>query len=148
MNFLMRKLGVQNRSDLYKLLWQFFKFGLVGVSNTVVSMAIYYLFLWINEDLYMLGSVLGAVLSILNAFIWNDLFVFKGNAKDIKSVLIRLGKTYVSYGGTTIFSNVLLWLEVGLLHISKVYAPIVNLLITIPLNYLINKFWTFRDKKQ
>ena len=56
----------------------------------------------------------------------------------------RLGKTYISYGGTSLLSNVLLWLEVTLLHVSKVYAPIVNLLITIPLNYLINKFWTFR----
>ncbi len=146
MKWLMAKLGVENRTDLLKLFWQFFKFGLVGVSNTAVSMAVYYLFLWINPNLYMLGSILGAVLSILNAFIWNDLFVFTGNPKDIKSVLTRLLKTYVSYGGTSIFSNLLLWVEVALFSVSKVYAPIINLLITIPLNYLINKLWTFKNK--
>lgn len=144
MKWFKAKFGVETKADLWKLFWQFFKFGLVGVSNTAVSMAVYYIFLWINPNLYMLGSVLGAVLSILNAFIWNDLFVFTGNPKDFKSIIIRLGKTYVSYGGTSILSNVLLWIEVALFSVSKVYAPIVNLLITIPLNYLINKFWTFK----
>ena len=143
MNKLKKKLGVETKEDLRQLIIQFIKFGLVGVSNTAVSMAIYYLFLWIDDSLYMVGSILGTVLSILNAFIWNDLFVFTGNPKDFKSVMYRLGKTYISYGGTSLLSNVLLWLEVTLLNVSKVYAPIVNLLITIPLNYLINKLWTF-----
>ena len=147
MKKLMLKLGVETKEDFIKLFWQFFKFGLVGVSNTAVSMGVYYLFLWINPDLYMVGSILGTILSILNAFIWNDLFVFTGNPKDVKSVLKRLVKTYISYGGTSILSNVLLWIEVSLLSLSKVYAPIINLIITIPLNYLINKFWTFSKKK-
>ena len=129
-----------------KLLWQFFKFGLVGVSNTAVSLGVYYLVLWMNPELYMLGSVLGTILSIFNAFIWNDLFVFTGNPKDFKSVMKRLGKTYVSYGGTSALSTALLWVEVELLFVSELYAPIINLVITIPLNYLINKFWTFKSK--
>ncbi len=146
MKWLMNKLGVQNKTDLYKLLWQFFKFGLVGVSNTAVSLGVYYLVLWMNPELYMLGSVLGTILSIFNAFIWNDLFVFTGNPKDFKSVMKRLGKTYVSYGGTSALSTALLWVEVELLFVSELYAPIINLVITIPLNYLINKFWTFKSK--
>ena len=58
----------------------------------------------------------------------------------------RLGKTYVSYGGTSALSTALLWVEVELLFVSELYAPIINLVITIPLNYLINKFWTFKSK--
>lgn len=142
---LLKKIGVHNGREFWMLFWQFAKFGLVGISNTAVSMGIYYLFLWIDDDLYMLGSILGTIISIANAFIWNDLFVFTGNPKDFRSVMARLGKTYVSYGGTSLLSNLLLWLEVALLHVSKVYAPIVNLLITIPLNFLINKFWTFKQ---
>ena len=148
MKWLLQKLGVEDKASLGRLIVQFIKFGLVGVSNTAVSMAVYYLFLWMDERLYMVGSILGTILSILNAFIWNDLFVFTGNPRDLKSVLIRLGKTYISYGGTSLLSNVLLWLEVALLNVSKIYAPIVNLLITIPLNFIINKFWTFRTEKQ
>lgn len=125
---------------------QFFKFGLVGVSNTVVSMACYYTVLLINEDLYLLGSIIGTIVSIANAFFWNDKFVFKGNQNDLKNKLKRLGKTYVSYGGTSLLSNVLLWAEVSFFDINKNIAPIVNLLLTIPLNFIINKFWTFKGK--
>lgn len=141
---LFQKLGVTGGASLLRLFWQFFKFGLVGLSNTAVSMAVYYLFLWLNPDWYMLGSILGTVLSIANAFVWNDLFVFTGNARDAKSILKRLGKTYVSYGGTSLLSNGLLWLEVAFFHVSKAIAPVVNLLVTIPLNFIINKLWTFR----
>ena len=132
-------LGAKSKEEFVALLAQFIKFGLVGVSNTAVSMAVYYIFLWISPDLYMVGS-------IANAFFWNDKFVFTGNANDWRSKLKRLGKTYVSYGGTSILSNVLLWIEVTFFSVSKTIAPIVNLLVTIPLNFIINKLWTFKER--
>lgn len=126
-----------------KIILQFIKFGLVGVSNTLVAWACYYLFLWFDENLYMVGSVVGTVVSIANAFFWNDKFVFKSENNDWLSKLKRLGKTYVSYGGTSLLGILLLWIEVRFLGISKVIAPPLNLIITIPLNFLLNKFWTF-----
>lgn len=145
-NWLKTKFNIKEKKDLFLLLWQFVKFGLVGISNTAVNFAIYYLFLWINPELYLLGSVLGTIISILNAFIWNDLLVFKGNEKDFKSILKRLLKTFISYGATGLLSNILLYLEVNFLNVSKAYAPVINLLVTIPLNFLINKFWTFKKR--
>ena len=109
MQKLLALLGAKSKEEFLALLAQFIKFGLVGVSNTAVSMAVYYIFLWIDPGLYMVGSILGTILSIANAFFWNDKFVFTGNANDWRSKLKRLGKTYVSYGGTSILSNVLLW---------------------------------------
>ena len=144
MKRLLELLNARSREEFWQLFVQFVKFGLVGVSNTLVSLAVYYLFLWIDADLYMVGSILGTVLSIANAFFWNDRFVFTGNERDARSVLKRLGKTYVSYGGTSILSTVLLWLEVSVLAVSKEVAPIVNLIVTIPLNFIINKLWTFK----
>ena len=144
--WLMDKLKVQSKEELKQLVLQFIKFGLVGVSNTLVSWACYYLFLWINEDLYLVGSVVGTVVSIANAFFWNDKYVFQSAESDRKNKLKRLGKTYVSYGGTSLLGMMLLWLEVHILGLSKVWAPPVNLVVTIPLNFLINKFWTFRKK--
>lgn len=136
-----------NASSAKAAVVQFVKFGLVGLSNTAVSMACYYLFLLIDPKLYIVGNVVGTVVSIANAFYWNDKYVFQGNRNDWKSKLKRLGKTYVSYGGTSLLSIVLLWVEVNLFHVSKAIAPVVNLLITIPLNFVINKFWTFSGKE-
>lgn len=138
-----RLFGAKNKEEFIELFKQFIKFGLVGVSNTVVSMAVYYIVLFINSDMYMVGSILGTIISIANAFYWNDKFVFVGNRQDWRSKLKRLGKTYVSYGGTSILSNVLLWIEVTFFSVSRAIAPIVNLIITIPLNFVINKLWTF-----
>lgn len=145
---LLARLGANTPEERRALVLQFVKFGLVGVSNTLVSWAVYYLFLWLNEDLYMAGTVAGTVVSIYNAFFWNDRFVFKGGDRDRKSRLKRLGKTYVSYGFTSLLSIALVWAEVNLLGISKALAPIVTLVVTIPLNFLINKFWTFGKEKQ
>lgn len=133
--------GFEDRKD--GIILQFIKFGLVGVSNTLVAWACYYFFLWLNDDFYMVGGIVGTIVSIANAFFWNDKFVFKSDNKEWQSRLKRLGKTYVSYGATSLLGLILLWAEVRFLGISKAIAPPVNLLITIPLNFLMNKYWTF-----
>ena len=138
-------MGVTDRTSFWRLFRQFFKFGLVGLSNTAVSMICYYIVLYIDADLYVLGSVIGTIVSIANAFYWNDKFVFVGNRQDWRSKLKRLGKTYISCGGTPILSNVLLWVEVAFFNVSRSIVPIVNLIVTIPLNFIINKLWTFRS---
>ena len=130
----------ENKNSIFL---QFLKFGLVGVSNTLVAWVCYYLFLWFDEGLYMVGSLVGTVVSIANAFFWNDRFVFKSEKNDWCSKLKRLGKTYISYGGTSLLGILLLWIEVRFLGISKHFAPPVSLIITVPLNFIINKYWTF-----
>lgn len=140
---LLKIFKTDNKDRTKKDLLQFIKFGLVGVSNTLVAWICYYLFLWFDEDLYIVGSVVGGIVSIANAFYWNDKFVFKSNNNDWRSKLKRLGKTYISYGGTTLFGLFLLWVEVRFLGVSKVIAPPLNLIITIPLNFMLNRNWTF-----
>lgn len=56
-------------------------------------------------------------------------------------------KTYMSYSFTEVFvSNALLYLEIDRLGISKDIAPLINLSVTVPLNYLLNKYWAFRER--
>lgn len=132
------------KQEKWKTLIQFIKFGLVGVSNTAISLAVYYLFLWINEDWYLAGNVVGWVVSVANAFFWNERYVFTQKDQSFANILKRIGKTYLSYGATFLLSTALLYLEVDVWQWSAVISPIVNLLITIPLNFLLNKFWAFR----
>lgn len=134
----------QNKEELWELIKQFVKFGIVGLSNTVISLAIYYIFVWISPDLYMWGNVVGWVVSVLNAFYWGNRVVFVSESNTHKEILIRLLKSYLSYGSTFLLSTLLLWLEVKVWGLSEWIAPIINLLITIPLNFIINKLWTFK----
>lgn len=130
-------------NKLPDLVRQFVKFGIVGLSNTLISLSIYYIFIFINKDLYLIGNTVGFVVSVLNSYYWNNRFVFKAeNRNHIKA----LSKTFLSYGTTFVLGTVLLIVMVKVLMISEVIAPLLNLIITVPLNFMLNKFWAFKEK--
>lgn len=126
---------------------QLFKFGIVGIINTSISLLIYYLFIWLNRDFYITGNIVGFIVSTLNSYFLNSNFVFaeKKNFKPSIDVL-EIVKTYLSYGASLAISTLLLYLEVNIWCISKKIAPLINLLITIPLNFCTNKFWTYKNR--
>lgn len=138
-----------------KIEWlaQFVKFGLIGVTNTLLSYGIYMLVIWLLEPYnitfdYLIGSVLGFVISVLWSFFWNNKLVFNKDAEK-RSIWKSLLKTYLSYAATGIvLANVLLYIFVDLMGISKAVAPFVGLLITVPLNFVLNKYWAFRKEKK
>ena len=117
---------------------QFIKFGIVGLSNTVIGLGSYYLFLYLGCH-YMIANILSWILSVFNAFYWNSKYVFKTTNTWLKALL----KTYVSYGISFIIGAILLYILVEIVNISDIIAPVLVLLITIPLNFILNKLWTF-----
>lgn len=129
-----------------KIAEQFVKFGLVGVMNTAISTGIYFIFIFFDEKLYLLGHIVGFLVSVLNAYYFNSKFVFKTDIASFKGHLKALLKTYVSYGFTFLLSTALLWIFVDKCGISPKIAPFLNLAVTTPLNFLMNKFWSFRKK--
>lgn len=122
---------------------QFLKFGIVGLSNTLVSLAVYYVFLWINPGLYMIGNAIGWVVSVANAYYWNNRYVFADGEKGLVRTLRKVAKTYLSYGATFLLTTMLLYVEVDVLQWSSAICPFLNLIISIPMNFLLNKFWAF-----
>ena len=96
-------------------------------------------------DVYVAQLVM-FLLSVAWSFYWNNKYVFVNTPGKKRNVLVALLKTYMSYAFTSLFlSEVLLMLWVEVLNINEYVAPILNLLITVPLNFLIQKFWAFRD---
>ena len=118
---------------------QFIKFGIVGLSNTAIGLGTYYLFLFLDFH-YMIANILSWVISVFNAFYWNNRYVFK-NSTTWCTALVR---TYISYGFSFLFGCVVLYILVEWCGISDKIAPLLTLVITIPLNFVLNKFWTFR----
>lgn len=122
---------------------QFIKFGLVGVSNTLISYVVYIVLVYLGMH-YIIANIIGFTVSVFNAYYWNNRFVFKAKEGERRIWWKILGKTFMSYAGTgVILSNILLVVCIDLIGISEVIAPIIILLITIPLNYIMNKYWAF-----
>lgn len=131
---------------------QFVKFGIIGVSNTVVSYVINVFVLLVMKPMnvswdYFVGNVVSFLLSVLWSFYWNNKYVFTLEEGESRSIGKALLKTYVSYGFTgIILNNILSWIWVSVLGISKYIAPIINLLASVPINFFMNKLWAFKEK--
>lgn len=124
---------------------QFIQFGIVGLSNTFISYFSYLIFYKLGCH-YLIASVLSFVVSVTNSFYWNNKYVFKEDGEEERSLIKTYIKTFVAYSSTgLILSNILLFIWVQIFRISEVIAPLINLIVTIPLNFIINKYWAFKN---
>ena len=132
---------MENRKPLTRKnsLIQFIKFGLVGVSNTIVGFSVYYLLYYCGVH-YLISNILSWLISVFNAFYWNNKYVFQAGNNWWQTLF----RTYISYGASLLVSTLLMYVLVDFIHVSPVIAPIICLLITIPLNFVLNKFWAFK----
>lgn len=152
--FFVKVLHIKFTEEKWEALVQFVKFGIVGVSNTVISYVLYTGSLLLMRQFslfpqvdYLLAQIVAFVLSVLWSFYWNNKMVFTLNDGEERSIIKSLIKTYISYSFTGLFLNsILLILWVQVIGISEFIAPIINLLVSVPINFLINKFWAFKKK--
>lgn len=123
----------------YESIIQFIKFSIVGLSNTIISLFVYYALLWLGIN-YFIANIVAWIVSVFNAFYWNNKYVFKNG----NSYIIALIRTYMSYGVSFLLGSSILVILIECFDISVKLAPILVLVITIPLNFLMNKYWAFR----
>ncbi len=122
-----------------KSIVQFIKFGIVGVSNTFIALTVYYLLLWLGA-IYLIANTISWIVSVFNAFYWNNRCVFENDIPWLKAII----KTYISYGVSFVAGTILLIIFVEVCNISDKIAPLLTLLLTIPMNFIMNKYWTFK----
>lgn len=134
---------------------QFIKFGIVGFTNTIIGYVIYIVALkilrglniWSGIDIYI-AQFMMFLLSVAWSFYWNNKVVFKREPEQHRNLFAALIKTYVSYAFTSLFlSELLLGFWINIMGINEYIAPILNIIFTVPLNFLIQKFWAFKEEE-
>jgi putative flippase GtrA len=127
------------------MLTQFIKFGVVGFSNTAIAYIIYSGLYYLGLH-YIIANTIAFILSVLNSFYWNNKYVFKSGDDQKKSAFWpALLKTYISYAFTgLVLSSGLLYVFIKIMRISAYIAPLLGLVITVPLNFVLNKKWAFK----
>lgn len=148
---LSRALRINLSDEITDSIVQFVKFGIVGVTNTLISYLLNVGTLKLIEGYnlawdYVAGNLVAFILSVLWSFYWNNKYVFSEKPGEKRNIGSTLLKTYVSYGFTgIILTNILSYIWIDCLGISKYIAPIINLIVSVPLNFIINKKWAFKS---
>lgn len=126
---------VQNLSQL-----RFARFLLSGVANTVVTYAIY-MFLLLKFS-YQISYAVSYMIGILFAFFMNSQFVFKTH-QGIRS-LLRFPLIYLAQylGGV-----VILWVWVEVLGLNQVAAPLVVVIVMLPITYILTRYVFLSGKR-
>lgn len=130
---------------------QLILFALVGFSSALVNLGVYNLVLWGLQKLglfagfdFLVAQFFGFVISVAWAFVWNRRFVFRTPSAPWKESLIKVYITYSITGIGLSWLLSLLWVRV--LHIPKEVVTILNDTVCFPVNFLLNKYWSFRKK--
>lgn len=117
---------------------QFARFGVVGAINTIIQLTMTYVLIYLGIS-YIIAYAIGFIVAVSNSFILNGIFVFKKSAK-IQSFV----KTLAVYTVTMLLGLGFIFLLVERLNINKSIAPIINIAMMTPLNFILNKLWAFK----
>ena len=125
-------------------------FAGIGFSSALVNLAVYNLVLWSLQSLgwfpgydFLVALFFGFVVSVAWAFFFNRRYVFRVPGVSWKNSLI---KVYVVYSITGIGLSSLLSVLWVFLGIPKEVVTILNDILCFPVNFLLNKYWSFRKK--
>jgi putative flippase GtrA len=119
---------------------QFVKFGIVGVSNTLLTFVIYTLLLKVFGVWYLAASAIGFVVGAVNGFLLNRRWTFAGHVGDSLTP-VRWG---VVQGCGLALNLALLYLFVDDAGIEKLLSQAFATVIVTVLTFLVNRAWTFR----
>jgi putative flippase GtrA len=119
---------------------QFVKFGIVGISNTVLAFAIYTVLLKVFGVWYLAASAVGFVVGAINGFLLNRRWTFAGHVGDSLTP-VRWG---VVQGCGLALNEGLLYLFVDDAHVEKLLGQAFATVIVTVITFLVNRAWTFR----
>lgn len=137
------------------------KYGIVGVIGLIIDMGIYYLLVRKLETHYpfsisikelfglgmsvrmidiLISNIISQTLAIINNFILNSYFTFKVTNNKLKRFSSFVGVAAIGM----IISSALLTLFIEKIGLSDMFAKILAILIVALIQFIINKYLTFK----
>lgn len=122
---------------------QFFRFALVGSLGTLVNLIFLYFFTDILGIYYLVSAVLSFVIALSHNYFFNKVWTFNEPfGKNFTSKYIRFfGVSVFALGINLIF----LYLFTDILGIYYLISQALAILFSMIVNFLGNKFWTFKE---
>lgn len=122
-------------------LWQFVRFGIVGVINTLITLIVIYILQELLHVKYTTANLAGYIAGVINSFFWSKLWVFKKlNSNFMREAVLFLVSFGICYG----IQFVALLLLVEVLHMADTWAQLVSMVVYTLCNFALNKCITFK----
>lgn len=130
-------------TDFYKkeTFWQFVKFCLVGVINTIIDYGVYLFFSRELGLFFLYANMLAILVAMTLSFFVNKYWTFNNFEKKLKSQYAKFFLIGVVY---FFLYNIIFYLCVHNLKIYDLLAKLIAIAIGLCWNFVANKYWTFR----
>jgi len=122
------------------LVLQFVKFGIVGVSNTLIAFAVYTLLLKVFGVWYVAASGIGFAVGAVNGFLWNRAWTFRGHVGDALTPV----RWFVVQSCGLLLDLGLVYLFVDGAGLDELVGQAATTVIVTLITFFVNRAWTFR----
>ena len=128
----------------HKIIKEFVKFAIVGISNTLIHLLILYLLVEFFSVYYIFASLIAFIVAVTNSFVLNTLWTFKKNIKH--KVTKKYSRFFIVSIIAAIFNLFFLYLFTEYFELWYMLSQLMSIIITLIINFVGNKFWTFYDE--
>lgn len=121
---------------------QAIKYGIVGVSNTLITMAVIWVMMKVFDCREGLSNITGYIAGLINSFIWNKQWTFNtsslGWGKSAYRFAVVFAICYVLQYGLVMLLN-------KHLVIDHYYNHLIGMVFYTAINFVMNKLYTFKS---
>ena len=124
---------------------QLLKYGVIGISNTLITLIVFYIVNTILGFSYVTANIIGYVLGLANSFIWNRTWVFKTKNNLLREACLFCAGFAVCYlllHHTAISTMAISWLPMK--NPAENIVMCISMVVYTLANYCYNRFITFK----
>jgi len=130
------------KPDKFKLVGRFFRYGLVGVTGTVVHMGTLVVLVEIFLIKPLFASTTGFILALMTSYILNRTWTFKVKKKN--------SKYFIKYAMVSLLglllNNFIMYITVYLFKWWYLLGQMSVITIVPVINFILNNFYTFNEE--
>jgi putative flippase GtrA len=128
-----------------KISFEFIKFAMVGVVNTLVHLIVLFILVEYFSVYYILASVVAFLLAVTNSFFLNTLWTFRKKYSFMSK--LSWGKFTLIGIIAILINTILLYVLTDFFSLWYMYSQVIAILASFSVNFFGNKFWTYRNDK-
>ena len=122
------------------VLVQFIKFGIVGVSNTLLTLVVYTVLLKVFGVWYLAASAIGFIAGATNGFLLNRRWTFRDHVGDALTPV----RWAIVQGAGLAIDELMLYVLVHDAKLDKLLAQVCATAFVTVTTFFVNRAWTFR----